>query len=448
MRSHFLLLFVPGLASAQQTTIASAIDAYIQPYVATNNFSGQVLVKRGSQVLYEKSFGEADRERHRPITPVTRFHVASMSMQLTAAAVMRLIDQGKLSLDTRVSEIVPAIRGGDRMTIRNLLEMRSGLSDINARADYDTILQHPQTPANLVAFIARDSLLFEPGSKYLHEEHSAFNVLALILERKTGVPFPRAMRYVLFGPAGMRYSAVDNDRSSCSSDAARGYAPEGVAGLTPARKIYWTAKAGNASACTTARDVARFVASVFHGSLLKPASRAAVLDTAGPPVGFGWFRRQSTRFGEFAYYMNGRAPGFASFVLYLPREDLTVVALSNIYSSVTSDIGYDVASIVLGRPYKKFEVQTPLIAADSLHLDSLKFTFPADFYQPNATLTFVKNGAEMFLRWPSGDLSPLIPIDRDHLIDRAYWEPVNILRDDRGYPRAITYDRFEGSRAP
>jgi CubicO group peptidase (beta-lactamase class C family) len=361
---------------------------------------------------------------------------------------MRLVDQGKLSLDTKVSEIVPSIRGGDRITIRNLLEMRSGLSDINARADYDSILEHPQTPANLVAFVANDSLLFEPGTKYLHEEHSAFNVLALVLERKTGLSFRDAMQRLLFKPAGMAHSAVDDDVSSCSPDAARGYAPEGVTGLTAARKIYWTAKAGNASACTTARDVARFVDSVFHGSLFRPGSRAAVVDTAGPPVGFGWFRRQSSRFGEFTYYMNGRAPGFASFVLYLPREDLTVVALSNIYSSVTTDLGYDVASIVLGLPYKKFKVHTPLIAADSLHLDGLNFTFPANFYQPNATLTFVKNGAQMFLRWPSGDLSPLIPIDRDHLIDRAYWEPVNVLRDENRAPRAITYDRFEGTRVP
>jgi D-alanyl-D-alanine carboxypeptidase len=448
MRNFVFLLLAPAVAaSAQETAVAPAIDAYLAPYVATNNFSGQVLVKRGSQILYERSFGEADREHHRRVTPQTRFHVASMSMQLTAAAVMRLVDQGKLSLDTRVNEIVPSIRGGAQITIRNLLEMRSGLSDINARADYDSILQHPQTPVSLVAFIANDTLLFQPGTKYLHEEHSAFNVLALVLERKTGLPFPVAMQRVLFRPAGMRHSAVDDDANSCSSDAARGYATHGVAGLTAARKIHWTAKAGNASACTTARDIARFVDSVFHGSLFKPASRAAVLDTTGPPVGFGWFRRQNTRFGEFAYYMNGRAPGFASFVLYLPREDLTVVALNNIYSSVTTDIGNDIASIVLGRPYKKFEVRTPLIAADSLHLDSLKFTFPADFYQPNATLTFVKNGAEMFLRWPSGDLSPLIPLDRDHLIDRAYWEPVNILRDERGVPRAITYDRFEGARA-
>jgi D-alanyl-D-alanine carboxypeptidase len=436
-----LALYARGL-TAQDAARTSAMDAYIAPYVSTRNFSGQVLVLRGSKTIYERNFGDADRDGHHPVTPTTRFHIASVSMQLTAAAVMRLVDQGRLSLDTPVSDIVPSIRGAGRITIRNLLEQRSGLSDINARSDYAEILQHAQTPASLVAAISNDTLLFAPGSKYLHEEHSAYNVLALIIERKTGLSFPRAMQRLLFGPAGMTHSAVDDDAKSCS-DGASGYQPQGVTDLTPAQQIHWSAKAGNASACTTARDLAKWIRALFHGRLLSPTSRALVIDTA-PPVGYGWFRRQSARFGEFAYYMSGRSPGFASFVMYLPHEDLTVVALSNVYSSTTSDIGNDVAAIALGLPYKPVAFRMPLLSADSLRLAGLKFSFPADFYQPNATLTFEQKGQELFLRWPSGDASPLIPIDRDHLIDRAYWEPVNIIRDQNGVPKAMTYDRFTG----
>src|SRR3954468_16287145 len=107
---------------AQDVPIARTIDAYVDPYVSTHNFSGQVLVLRGSKTIYEKNFGEADRGRHAAVTPTTRFHIPSVSMHLTAAAVMRLVDDGRLSLDTRVGDIVPSIRGADRITIRNLLE--------------------------------------------------------------------------------------------------------------------------------------------------------------------------------------------------------------------------------------------------------------------------------------------------------------------------------------
>lgn len=433
------------VAASQRPGVYREIDAYVAPYVATKNFSGQVLVRRGGKTIYERSFGEADRENHVAVTPRTRFHIASLSMQLTSAAVLRLIDQGKLSLDTKVSEIVPSVRSGDRITIRNLLEQRSGISDVNARADYAQILQQRQTPESLVAFVAKDTLLFEPGSKYVHEEHSAFNLLALILERKTGRTFPQAMQQLLFVPAEMSGSAVDDDAGSCGSDAAHGYAPAGVTGITTAQRIFWTAKAGNASACTTARDEARFVEALFHGKLLGPATRSLVVDTAGTPVGYGWFRRPNGRFGQFAFTLSGRSPGFASHIIYLPREDLTVVAFSNIYSSVASDIAYDVAAIALDLPYKPLALKVPLLPADSLDIAAMQFHFGPDFYQPNATLTFEKKGNEMFLRWPSGDLTPLIPVDRDNLIDRAYWEPVKIIRDADGRPTSMTYDRFTGS---
>jgi CubicO group peptidase (beta-lactamase class C family) len=444
--SLVLSLFATQLA-AQQTAVAHAIDAYVEPYVATNNFSGQVLVTRGSKVVYERNYGSADRARNIANTAATRFHIASVSIQLTSAAVMRLVDQHRLALDTRVSDIVPSVRDGDRITIRDLLEERSGLSDINSRPDYPEILSRHQTPASLVAYVGNDTLQFAPGSKYVREEHSAFNLLALIIERTTGLTFARAMQRLLFEPAGMTHSAIDDDNGPCISEGARGYQTVGLTGLSPARPIHWSAKAGNASACTTARDEARWIRTLFNATLLSPNSRAIVTDTTGPPVGFGWFRRTSTRFGEFAYYMNGRSPGFASFVLFLPREDLTVVVFSNIYSSVTSDIGNDIAAIALGRPYKPLRFATPLLPADSLDVAGLKFKFPADFYQPDATLEFVRQGSEMFLKWPSdGSLSPLIPIDRDHFIDRAYWEPVNIIRGAGGAVEAITYDRFRGTR--
>src|SRR3954470_3417172 len=296
-----------SLLNAQQPTLASSITTYLAPYVATNNFAGQVLIRRAGRTIYEQYFGSADRSSNVPATTDTRFHVASVSMQYTVAATLRLIDMGKLSLDTRVADIVPSLRGGDRITIRNLLEQRSGISDINSRPDYADILKHPQTPSSLVALVSGDTLLFAPGSRYAHEEHSAFNVLALIIERKMGMDFARAMQRLLFAPAGMTHSAVDDDNGSCR-DAARGYAPEGVEGITAAQSIHWSAKAGNASACTTARDAARYVDAVFHGRVLRAASRALVVDTAGPPVGYGWFRRSNSRFNEFAYSMSGRAP--------------------------------------------------------------------------------------------------------------------------------------------
>ncbi|MBK5187509.1 MAG: beta-lactamase family protein [Gemmatimonadaceae bacterium] len=434
-------------AAGQRAELAQAIDAYIAPYVETNNFSGQLLVMRGGTAVYERELSWANRAAGARMTRETELHIASISMQFTAAAIMRLVDRHALTLDTRVSDLVPNVRGGDAITIRNLLEQRSGLSDINSRADYAEILARHQTPTSLVAVVADDTLLFPTGTRYLHEEHSAYNLLALIIEKKSGLPFAEAMQTLVFRPTGMAHSGADDDGSARGRSLAQGYDPKGVYGLDTTTPIHWSAKSGNASVYSTAGDEARWVRQLFHGTFLSAGSHALIADSGGVPVGYGWFRRQNMRFGELAFSMNGRAPGFASCVMYLPREDLTVVAFSNIYSSATTDIGNDVAAIVLGLPYTPLALGAHALSPDSLGLDGATFTFPHDFYQPDATVGFRVTNGELFLAWPSGERSPIIPIDRDHAVDRAYWEPVSVTRDSAGRATSITYDRFRGERA-
>jgi CubicO group peptidase (beta-lactamase class C family) len=109
-------------------------------------------------------------------------------------------------------------------------------------------------------------LLFEPGSKFQHEEHSAYNLLALIVEKKTGLPFATAVDRLVFRPMGLSASGVDDDSMTHASHMAAGYEPEGTYGLRRANAIHWPAKTGNASVYTTADDKARRVDALFDPS--------------------------------------------------------------------------------------------------------------------------------------------------------------------------------------
>jgi len=429
--------------AVQANPQAAAIDAYIQPYVRSENFSGSVLVAKNGKVVFEKAYWFADRERRIPNTAATRFHIASVSMQFTAAAVLKLVDTGSITLDEHVGDFAPGIEGADKITIRELLAERSGLPDINALPGYDDILQRHQTPASLIARIEGQPLLFEPGSKFLHEEHSAYNLLALIVEKKTGLPFAAAIERLVFRPIGLARSGVDDDSRIESVPMAKGYEPEGTYAVKPATGIHWSAKTGNASVYTTAGDEARWVEALFHGHSMSLSSRETVLD-ATQNVGYGWFKGENKRFGKTAYYMNGRAPGFASFVIHLPDSRTTVVVLSNIYSSATTTIGYDIAAIALGRTYEPFHLRSP--APDSVELSRCTgtFRFGSDFYQPKAVVALTSNGRELFMRWPSGDVSALIPIGPDHFVDRSYWVDVDIHRDSSGQLDGLLYDHFQG----
>ena len=430
--------------SAADGQIATRIDSYLQPYVRTANFSGAVVVEKNGKILFQKSYGYGERESRISNRIDTRFHIASLSMQFTAAAILRLVDQGSLALDSHVGEYIRGIPGAEKITVRDLLVQRSGLPDINDLPDYNDVLQHHQTPASLVAKIEGRPLLFEPGSKFLHEEHSAYNLLALIIEKKNGLSFPAAMKRLLFDPAALRNSGIDDDSLANAPKMAVGYEPEGVGGLKPAQKIHWSGKTGNASVYATVADEAKFVLALFEGRLLKRASLDAVLETS-PRVGYGWFRGENKRFGQVAYYCNGRAPGYASFVLYLPREHMTVVVFSNIYSSATTTIGYDIAAIALDLPYSAFQPRTTPLDATELRASAGTFQFGSDFYQPNAKIALSAQGSELSLRWPSGNISVLIPLDRDHFVDRSYWEQVTIERDSSGQPATLLYGDFRGT---
>lgn len=431
------------LAGAPDTQLANEFDNFIRPYVVSNNFSGNVLIEHHGKVVFRRSYGYFDREHRRANKDTTQFHIASMSMQFTSAAILGLIEQHKLTLETTIGNLLPNTPGAEKITVSDLLLEQSGLDDINSHSDYSEILQHHQTPASLVAQIDGHSLSFPPGTKHVREEHSAFNVLALLLEKKTGRRFPEALEEILLKPLSLNATYSDDD-GTASPSAAQGYQPKGVAELEPAPAIHWSAKAGNASIVTTTSDELRFVHALFDGSFIDRRMHNRLLETT-PRVGYGWFRSDSKEFDGPMYHMNGHSPGFASYVLHIPREALTVIVFSNIYCSASSDIGAGLARIALGRSHDTFH---PLAKAAELINEPLHFRFSVDFYQPNADITMFSRNGDTFLRWPSGDLSALIPIGTDEWIDRSYWEPVRLNRDPSGVPAVLYYDRFRGDRVP
>jgi CubicO group peptidase (beta-lactamase class C family) len=439
-----LTLATASPAAPPQHPLAPAVEQYVAPYVDTRNFSGVILVAKRGAPQFQRAYGFADVARKVANGPDTRFHIASMSMQFTAAATLRLIKAGRLSLDTPVSAVLRNYPNGDAISIEQLLTQTSGIADINAQPDYAEILKAHQTPTSLVARMREVPRLRAPGT-YEREEHSAYNLLALIIERKTGLPFAKALQQLVFAPLGMKHSGVDDDGPSARLNAAIGYQPQGLYAISPADRIRWSAKAGNGSAYTTAGDELKFVRGLSGGDFLSPALRDKMFDL-GSRVGFGWFKSNSSRFGQPVYSMNGRAPGFASAVTYLPKEQLLVVALSNIYASVPAEMTTEIAALTLQQPYQRLSLQTKVDPASLGGLPAA-FQFTKDFYQPGAIVQLAASDGTVTLHWPSGDTSVLIPTARDRLVDRNYWVPVEIVRDGSGHAQRLKYDRFFGERA-
>ena len=442
----FICLFAPAVLAAPPPA-ADAIAGYLKPYVDTNNFSGTVLVTEKGQTLFEKSYGFADLAGHAPNSADTRFHVASVSILFTAFATMRLVEQGKLSLDDTVGGIVGPLPNGNRITVRELLEMDSGLPDFNDLPDYDALVTVHQTPGSVVDQIRGLKPRTEPGGESQEEEHSACNVLALIIEKKTGLPFAQAMQKLVFGPAGMKNSGVDDD-GPIGGHVALGYRPEGESGLTRGKVINWSAKPGNGSAYSTADDINRWFGEFMADKLLSAKTRETMLATDAD-TGFGWdYKGASQRMGETVYLANGRGPGFSSVMIYLPKESVTVMLLSNIEHDMNPSVAEDIASIVEGKPYTPFVYQRVQMSADQRRSSVGRFKFGADFYRSNGVLEIKDTPQGLLLEWPGGPEAPLLTMGADRFMDRYYWSPVTIVRDAAGHPTALTFGKFQGTAVP
>src|ERR1700730_12445612 len=119
--SAMSVALAPGIVQAEDS-LHDTISAYLRPYVRTGNFSGSILVVKSGETLSQNSYGLSDVHSQAPNRVDTKYHIASLSMQFTAAAAMRLVEEGKLSLDTNVSDIVADVPNGQKITVRELLQ--------------------------------------------------------------------------------------------------------------------------------------------------------------------------------------------------------------------------------------------------------------------------------------------------------------------------------------
>jgi CubicO group peptidase (beta-lactamase class C family) len=357
---------------------------------------------------------------------------------------MRLAEQGKLSFDTKVSEIVPDVPNGEKITIRNLLRENSGLRDPNDLPGFDDLLASHQTPETVVQFIRGRPPIHEPGTASEDEERSAYNLLALIIEKKTGLPFKEAMRREVFAPLKMTESGIDDD-SPIAEPVALGHVDSGTVSLKPAPRIHFSAKPGNGSAYSTVGDEHRWLAGFFSHSFLSDADRQEIL---GWGDGYGWTRTVNHGLKEPAYFMRGEGPGFASFIIYLPKLKAEIVILSNAQMPIPTPIGFDLAAMLEGRDYHAPELRAAPLATDEVSQVVGRFKFGPDFYRPNATLELAAGPGGLMLRWPGGPDSPVLVTDGHHFIDRHYWTRFSVDDDATGHAAELTFGKFKGQRSP
>lgn len=291
-------------------TLEGAVDAYVQPLLDLDVFSGVLLVARGDSVVLSRAYGLADREFGVPVEADHAFRIASISKSFTRVLVGRLVERGVLGFDDPLSRWLPDFPSADRITIRLLLDHRAGVPSVNS-LPFDEEAFLPHTLTGLVDSLARMPLDFEPGTDESYS-NGGYAVLALVAERATGTPYPTLLDSEVLRPLGLTRTAHERE-GEIVPKLARGYepSPETFGRLRHAPFQEMMTKTGGSSLVSTAADLARWARAIGRDPILSPATWAQL-------------------FPDPDFDLGGRSPGYNS---YLRREgEWTAVVLANNYA--------------------------------------------------------------------------------------------------------------------
>src|ERR1700722_1711836 len=318
-------------------------DSYVNGLGPAKHFRGVVVVERDGQVLLERSYGAAVEEWQIPNSPQTKFEIASLSKQFTAAAILQLADRGKLNVEDPVGkyypESPPSWKG---MTIHHLLTHTSGLPE-NEWENFFKGRCTPYTTDEQVRTFRDRPLVFPPGSpwKYRNTEYS---LLAFIIERLSEESSATYLAHHIFELLKMTSSGFAA-MTAIVPQMSEGYSREGT---TLHRREYFdrSLETGAGRIYTSADDLLRWNKALDSPGLL---SRHALdlMFTAHPAgnYGYGWFVETSPR---RKIYHEGGDPGFAAFEARYPDQHVVIIVLANEDESPVRDIADAMAKHLFG----------------------------------------------------------------------------------------------------
>jgi CubicO group peptidase (beta-lactamase class C family) len=328
-----LFLACPAGTCRAQASGARA-EQLMQAYADDGWFMGSVLLAQNGKVVLSKGYGWADAEWSIPNSPSTRFAIASITKEFTAASILLLEERGKLKTDDLVKKYLPeAPASWDKITIYNLLTHTSGISD--AGVQYES-----GPPEKLV--LQDKPLEFQPGEKWAYS-NMGYVVLGYVLEKLSGQTYEDFVHDNIFKPLGMNDSGMDSNFTVIPRRAS-GYSP-GENGIDNAERIYRSAFSAGGIYSTT-EDMLRWEEGLFGGKLLTPVSLRKMTTPFKSDWACGFYVKHVD--GHLMVEQSGGAIGFNADVAYYPEEKLAVIVLGNLNTAGILKITTALAEVLHG----------------------------------------------------------------------------------------------------
>src|ERR1700733_161419 len=368
--------------SPENNGASAAIDKAAAAAVSSGETPGlQVAVFKDGKAVLVKGYGSANLEQGVRVGNDSIFRVGSVTKQFTAAALLLLAEQGKLSTQDKLSKYYPNFPRGSDISLEQMLHHTSGIHSYTDDPSFEKEGMVHRSTDEMVEFIAKlpKTQDFEPGTDWSYS-NSAFFILGGVIEKVAGEPLAKVFKARLFGPAGMTYSALD-DETEIVIGRVRGYSGAGPGKFTNAPFISMSIPGAAGSIRSTASDLVKWNAALYGGKVLKPASLAAMLTpgklsngensgtamakmmaAAGAPAAkpsakheYGYALFLSEVEGHQKIDHGGGIYGFSASLSEFPDDKTTVVGLSN---AIGKDVGVSkiadrIERLAIGLPAKQ-----------------------------------------------------------------------------------------------
>lgn len=402
---------VPG-QSIDASALSSKLDSYLEPYVKANDFSGVVLVAQGDHILSIREYGVADRAHAVRNHRTTAFRLASLSKTFTAAAIVTLIEKGKVHLLDPLSHFFPEFPNGDHITVEQLLSHESGVGEL----DSPDLMRECGGSSEMVRRIGKVPPFFAPGTKDRYS-NEGYVLLAAIIEKASGMGYEAFLRKNIFDPLNMKHTGV-----MCSewpvSDHAVGY----IAGLgpdvesLPFNEAGWN---GPGSLYSTVDDLYTWLKAVSADRLFKFSALK---------YPYGWGKRNYS--GKPLVEQSGQLEGYTAHMALYAKEEIYLVFLSNIESGLFSRVPKDLEAVLFGGKPSSPPNVVPVPAAKSSLAEVAGAYSTKEYPVP---LKFEVKDSSLFLHWGEVPFRrPLVMTGKDQFFARAEYGSYEFVRDAGG----------------
>lgn len=430
-----LLVFIAGsfyLNAQQIDSISRKLDEYLISANEFHKFNGSALIAQHGKILLQKSYGYKNFERHVLNENNTIYQIGSITKQFTATVILKLQEDGKLSIKDKLSKYFPEFKYAGKITLENLLTHTSGIynytNDIGP--EDSAIVCNPINKKLVTDIIFQHKPSFDPGKQFQYS-NSNYYLTGLIIEKVSGKSYEENVRDIIFRPLQMSHSLFDFKHSS-DTNIATGYQTINDTTEIEATAWRWDSTVTYAAGAifSTTGDMYKWAKAIAKMEILSPDSWTDALKPHLQNYGYGWYI--DSMYGHKTIAHGGGIPGFTAYMSYFPDDDITIILLTNEgwFNEGLATINSKLSAICFHQPFELFhKIMFVQLSPQLLK----KYIGRYDFDKKHHVYITLENDT-LQMEAPQGGLpkSPLFPRDENNFYLKIIDARIEFVKDASG----------------